>query len=86
MKHFIGTLRKNRKHFPKVIVSTKLKKDQFIESDDGITVLRWKDKRDVLLLSTKHSTRFVSVTKYNITIMKPAIVVDYNKAKGASTI
>lgn len=83
--HLIGTLRKNRKHFPKVVVSTKLRKGQFIarESDDGITVLRWKDKRDVLVLSTKHSTRFISVTKHNKTKMKPAIVVDYNKAKGA---
>lgn len=83
--HLIGTLRKNRKHFPKVVVSTKLKKGQFIakESEDGITVLRWKDKRDVLVLSTKHSTRFIPVTKNNKTTMKPAIVVDYNKAKGA---
>ncbi|CAK1592540.1 unnamed protein product [Parnassius mnemosyne] len=65
--HLIGTLRKNRKHFPKVIVSTKLKKGEFIakESDDGITVLRWKDKRDVLVLSTKHSTRFLPINKHN---------------------
>lgn len=35
------------------------------------------------MLSTKHSTRFVSVTKHNKTTKKPAIVVDYNKAKGA---
>lgn len=83
--HLIGTLRKNRNHFPKVVVSTKLKIGQFIakESDDGITVLRWKGKRDVLVLSIKHSTRFVSITKNNRTTMKPAIVIDYNKAKGA---
>lgn len=83
--HLIGTLRKNRRHFPKVVVSTKLKKGQFIakESEDGITVLRWKDKRDVLVLSTKHSTRFVSVAKNNKVMNKPAIVIDYNKAKGA---
>ncbi|CAK1553810.1 unnamed protein product [Leptosia nina] len=83
--HLIGTLRKNRRHFPKVVVSTKLKKGQFIakESDDGITVLRWRDKRDVLVLSTKHSTRFVSVSKNNKITMKPSIVVDYNRAKGA---
>ncbi|CAG4938111.1 unnamed protein product [Parnassius apollo] len=67
--YLIGTLRKNRKHFPKVIVSTKLKKGEFIakESDDGITVLRWKDKRDVLVLSTKHSTRFLPINKHNKT-------------------
>lgn len=63
--HLIGTLTKNRKHYPKVVVSTKLKKGQFIarESDDGISVSKWKYKRDFLVLSTKHSIRFVSVTK-----------------------
>ncbi|CAG4939187.1 unnamed protein product [Colias eurytheme] len=85
IEHLIGTLRKNSKHFPKVIVSTKLKKGQFIakKCDDAITVLRWKDKRDVLVLSTKHSTRFLPINKHNKTTMKPAIVLDYNKAKGA---
>lgn len=83
--HLVGTLRKNRKHFPKVVVSTKLKKGQFIakESDDGITVMKWKDKRDVLVLSTKHSTRFTRVFKHNKVISKPQIILDYNKAKGA---
>lgn len=83
--HLVGTLRKNRKHFPKVVVSTKLKKGQFIakESADGITVMKWRDKRDVLVLSTKHSTRFVRVMKHNKVTSKPAIILDYNKAKGA---
>ncbi|CAG5044070.1 unnamed protein product [Parnassius apollo] len=45
--------------------------------------MRWKDKRDVLILSTKHSTRFVRVVKRNKVILKPAIIVNYNKAKGA---
>lgn len=83
--HLVGTLRKNRKHFPKEIVSTKLKRGQYIakESEDGITVLRWRDKRDVLVLSTKHSVRFQTVIKHRRQISKPKIVVDYNKAKGA---
>ncbi|CAG4939170.1 unnamed protein product [Colias eurytheme] len=84
--HLIGTLRKNRKHFPKVIVSTKLKKASLLPKKAMtlyITVLRWNDKRDVLVLSTKHSTRFLPINKHNKTTMKPAIVLDYNKAKGA---
>ncbi|CAK1552923.1 unnamed protein product [Leptosia nina] len=83
--HLIGTLRKNRRDFPTVVVSTKLIKAQLIakESDDGITVLWWRDKRDVLVISTKHSTRFVSVSKNNKITMKPSIVVDYNRARGA---
>ncbi|XP_022837201.1 piggyBac transposable element-derived protein 4-like [Spodoptera litura] len=83
--HLVGTLRKNRKHFPKEIVSTKLKRGQYIakESNDGITVLRWRDKRDVLVLSTKHSVRFQSIIKHGKQTSKPKIVLDYNKAKGA---
>ncbi|CAG5017336.1 unnamed protein product [Parnassius apollo] len=45
--------------------------------------MKWKDKRDVLLLSTKHSVRFQNVGKRNKVISKPKIVVDYNGAKGA---
>lgn len=83
--HLVGTLRKNRKHFPKIVVSTKLKKGQYVakESADGITVMRWRDKRDVLVLSTKHSVRFQTVVKHRRQVSKPKIVVDYNKAKGA---
>lgn len=83
--HLVGTLRKNRKHFPKTVVSTKLKKGQYIarESVDGITVMKWKDKRDVLVLSTKHSVRFRTTVKHRKQVSKPQIVLDYNKAKGA---
>ncbi|KAL0879682.1 hypothetical protein ABMA27_003397 [Loxostege sticticalis] len=83
--HLVGTLRKNRKHFPKTVVSTKLKKGQYIarESVDGITVMKWKDKRDVLVLSTKHSMRFRTTVKHRKQVSKPQIVLDYNKAKGA---
>lgn len=83
--HLVGTLRKNRKHIPKTVVSSKLKKGQYIarESPDGITVMKWKDKRDVLILSTKHSVKFRDVTKRGKIISKPQIIVDYNKGKGA---
>lgn len=82
--HLVGTLRKNRKHFPKV-ASTKLKRGQYVakESADGITVLKWRDKRDVLVLSTKHSVRFQTVIKHRKQVSKPKIILDYNKAKGA---
>lgn len=55
--HLIGTMRSNRHGIPKDLVAKKLKRNEYIakESLDGITVLKWKDKRDVLLLSTKHS-------------------------------
>lgn len=86
--HLIGTLRKNRKGIPKRILKQKLKKGEMIalENNDGIHVLKWKDKRDVLFLSTKHSADFVTVkSKRNPrkVVMKPKAIVDYNKHKCA---
>lgn len=45
--------------------------------------MKWRDKRDVFLLSTKHSDRFKKITKQGKEILKPQIVLHYNKAKGA---
>ncbi|CAG4952247.1 unnamed protein product [Colias eurytheme] len=84
--HLVGTIRKNRRNLPKKVVSTKLKKGEFIarESRDGITAMKWRDKRDVLVLSTKHSDQFGMIKKRRGTmVMKPQIIIDYNKAKGA---
>lgn len=83
--HLIGTLRKNRRGLPQTVVQTKLKTGEFSaqESDDGITIMKWKDKRDVLLLSTKHSVSFKRITKKGKEKIKPKIVVDYNLAKSA---
>ena len=47
------TLRKNRKHLQKNIVSTKLKKGQHIAKRKGrIVVEKWQDKWEVLTLSS----------------------------------
>lgn len=54
-----------------------------MENERGITVLKWKDKRDVLMLSTKHSNEFCTVQKKNgKSVRKPKMVVAYDKAKG----
>lgn len=52
----MDTLKSNRKLNPPDVVKAKLKKNEVIarESDTGIVVLKWKDKRDVLMLSTMH--------------------------------
>ncbi|KAJ8926142.1 hypothetical protein NQ314_021517 [Rhamnusium bicolor] len=51
--HLVGTLRSNRKCNSKNVITTSLNRGQIfnMESDDGITVLKWSDKRDVLMLS-----------------------------------
>lgn len=84
--HLIGTLRRNRKYLPKQVMEAKLNPGEFAakENSKGITVMKWKDKRDVCLLSTKHSIGFRKTkNKRGIEVIKPKIIMDYNKAKAA---
>lgn len=65
--HLIGTLRANRKHNPKDVTSKKLKQGEHIsrQSNTGCTVLKWRDKREILVLSTTHDDRMVSIVRRN---------------------
>lgn len=83
--HLVGTLRRNRRGLPSPVVQVKLKVDEFSakESEDGITVMKWRDKRDVLLLSTKHSVGFKRTTNKGKEKIKPKIVLEYNKGKSS---
>nr|CAI5844167.1 unnamed protein product [Callosobruchus analis] len=53
--HLIGTLRKNRKYNPKPVTDAKLEKGAMIarESNTHVVVGKWKDKREVLFLTTE---------------------------------
>lgn len=82
--NLVGTLRQNRKLNPKEVTGAKLKKGEIIgmESNTGVVVTKWKDKREVLMLSTKHTTEMVDVHQRGGIVQKPVSVVDYNKSKG----
>ncbi|CAH1968772.1 unnamed protein product [Acanthoscelides obtectus] len=79
--HLIDTIRKNRKGLPKEVVDKKLKKGEVaaMENKDGITLLKWKDQRDVLVLSTKHDAEMVERSNNRI----PKVVIDYNSGKSS---
>ncbi|CAM1329793.1 PGBD5 (predicted) [Pycnogonum litorale] len=80
----VGTLRKNRKEVPKKVLGSKLKKGQHVFRRRGqLVALRWRDKRDVLMLSTCHTnaTTSVRVRRQEELIQKPQVVVDYNLGK-----
>uniref|UniRef100_A0A2S2Q7N7 PiggyBac transposable element-derived protein 4 n=1 Tax=Sipha flava TaxID=143950 RepID=A0A2S2Q7N7_9HEMI len=81
--HVVGTLRVNRKGNPKDVTTKKLKKGQIIaqQSNTNVVVLKWKDKRDLLMLSTKHVDTTTAITKRNQTINKPDMVIEYNQGK-----
>lgn len=55
--HVVGTLRANKKDIPKDILGKKISRGEVISKEDsnGIVVLKWRDTRDVRMLSTKHA-------------------------------
>ena len=75
--HLIGTLRKNRVGIPKDVVYKKSKRGEQIsrQNGTGIVILKWKDKRDVLMLSTKHDDTHSANNRLHI-------IEDYNQVKG----
>lgn len=84
--HLVGTLRSNRRGNPKDVTQKKLKRGEMMaqENERGICVMKWRDKRDVLLLSTKHTDSFTEVRSRGGQLKrKPLAVVYYNKGKSS---
>ncbi|XP_025155495.1 piggyBac transposable element-derived protein 4 [Harpegnathos saltator] len=83
--HLVGTLRSNRRGNSQQVISTKLKRGEIVakENNQGITILKWRDKKDILVLSTRHSSEMVNVQCRSGNKFKPQIIVDYNREKAA---
>jgi len=81
--HLVGTLRANRKSNPKDVTEKKLKRGEVISmrSSSNVLVLKWKDKRDLYMLSTKHDSEMISIDHHGKCIEKPKVVIDYNLGK-----
>lgn len=83
--HLVGTLRANRKYFRQEVKDAKLAKGQIItkESLDGVTILKWRDQRDVRMLSSCHlgSGTVVTKNKRGVEKIKPKCIVDYDGGK-----
>ncbi|XP_022907013.1 piggyBac transposable element-derived protein 4-like [Onthophagus taurus] len=82
--HLVGTLRQNRKLNPKAVTSAKLKKGEIKmqQSNTKVVVAKWKDKRDVLFLTTRAVPEMVEVPTKRGSVLKPSTIVEYNTAKG----
>jgi len=81
--HLVGTLRANCKNNPENVVKKKFKKGEIIasQSNNNVVILKWRDKRDILLITTKHSDQIIEIQKRNKIIKKPLVVEDYNTGK-----
>lgn len=82
--YLIGTLRSNRRSNPKEIVKRKLKKGEVcsIRSNTNVMVLKWRDKRELLMCSTKTTNTMVDVRSRKVA-QKPVTVIEYNKGKAS---
>lgn len=81
-----GTVRQNRKQMP--LFEQKLKTGEVDWRSSGtMLAVKWKDRRDVVMLTTMYENKFVTlpkisrITKENI--KKPVGVVEYNRHMGA---
>nr|CAH7748181.1 unnamed protein product [Callosobruchus chinensis] len=63
--HLVGTLRQNRKLNLKAVTNAKLKRGEMRvqKSSTNVLVGKWKDKRDVLFLTTRAVPEMVEVRK-----------------------
>lgn len=79
----MGTLRSNRKNKSKTVTQKNLKRGEHIakESNNGILIEKWKDRRDVLTLNTKFIPEMITLKKRSGETTKPKSIIEYNKHK-----
>jgi len=79
-----GTVRSNRRNLPSDFTRDKLKKGEVRAWQKGkMLALRWRDKKDICLLSTVHNATSSTVkTKGGKDVQKPNVIVDYNHTMG----
>ena len=79
-----GTLRLNRIGVPKSVKDAKLKKGEATAAyRKKLIVLKWKDKKDVTILSSIHDAAFINTTsKRGRERIKPKAIADYNEHMG----
>ena len=80
----VGTLRLSRKDIPQTVKDMKLKKGELVAQHSGpVSVLKWKDKKDVTVISTYHGqeTR-IKLMKCRQEKQKPVSILDYNENMG----
>ncbi|UYV79753.1 hypothetical protein LAZ67_18000564, partial [Cordylochernes scorpioides] len=80
-----GTDRKNRKEMPRFGKKLKIGETE-AKHTQNLLALKYKDKREVFMLSTMHKNEFANTNKRdkvnNLPIQKPSAVIDYNQKMG----
>lgn len=77
-----GTVKTNRRFMPKFEKNLERGKTDFF-STDRLLALKWKDKRDVTMLTSIHNSVMGTVkNRFDVEIQKPVCVTDYNQNMG----
>ena len=79
----VGTLKLKRKNVPKEAKDKNLEKVEIIARHSGpVTVLKWRDERNVTIVSTHHGADTQRVSNKGKETEKPFCVIDYNHNMG----
>ncbi|XP_068098335.1 piggyBac transposable element-derived protein 4-like [Hyperolius riggenbachi] len=78
-----GTVRANRKGLPQQVVNKRLNRgESFSYRSSELLALKYKDRRDVMFLSTIHTEATTTVRSRREVVVKPVAVTNYNKYMG----
>ena len=76
----VGTVRANRVGLPADLAKKKMKRGELdFRRQNRVIALKWKDKRDVMLLTTKHQPVMMEAQTRTERKQKPVAVMDYTK-------
>ena len=86
--YLIGTLRSNRAGSGSEVAQKNLRRGEVYghQNKEGVKLIMWKDKKNVLMISTRPSNSATVLDTGNINsknerIMKPQVVHDYNEGR-----
>ena len=81
--HGCGTVRSNRKNLPKAVTEANLSKGESVfRRKEAMLAVKWRDKRDVTVLTSIHSANEVITNKKNYkgdAVIKPEAIFLYNR-------
>ncbi|CAF4660304.1 unnamed protein product, partial [Rotaria sp. Silwood2] len=86
--YLMGTLRSNRAGSGSEVAQKNFRRGEVygLQNKEGVKLIRWKDKKNVLMISTRPSDSATLIDTGNINsknerIMKPQVVLDYNEGR-----
>ena len=76
----VGTVRCNRKNLSQAVTRKKLKKGEIVKQFKGkVKYMKWRDKKDVNILSTIYESEKEEVTVAGKEALRPTVCIRYKK-------